>query len=168
MKKFLIFLFLPFFAQASGIQATPPKLELQTEVGKPLQVEILVQNPSADIQVFEIYLDEFKKVIKTYPESFTLQPGEQKRITITIEALSEPKILSTFISVVGKPLLETKFQANAGVKIPLTITVLKPVLAKKFSPLVYYFGSFALIVLGLIIFYLIQKFIKKKPSQPQA
>jgi len=129
MKNFLIFIFtfvlLPVLSQAAGIQVSPSKIDFTLEMeGEPVSRELVVVNPTADIQIFEVYSDEFSEIIKTNPASFTLEAGERKVVTVTVYPVatkSVSQILKTNLSVVSKPLIETRLQANTGVKIPLSI-----------------------------------------------
>lgn len=131
MKNFLILILasilLPALSQAAGIQVSPSKIDFILEANKSAFQELIVANPTVDVQVFEVYVDEFSEIIKANPASFTLEAGERKVVIITahftdIENVSQ--ILKTNLSVVSKPLVETRLQANTGVKIPLSVSVI--------------------------------------------
>ena len=125
MKNIIIILSLivfPFIALAAGIQASPEKLMFNISNGKTQTITIV--NPTKDVQLFEIYPDDFEKLIKVFPASFTLEAGGSKKVQITVD----PKQFSgssagTTLSVLGKSLAESKIQVNAGIKIPITIAV---------------------------------------------
>ena len=128
MKNFLILILVlfPVLSQAAGIQVSPSRVDLVLEENRSASKELIVANPTADVQVFEVYPDEFPEIIKANPASFTLEAGGRKTVTVTahidtVENTSQ--VLKTNLSVVGKPLIETRLQANTGVKIPLSIII---------------------------------------------
>lgn len=130
MKKILtlalILILFPVLSQAAGIQVSPSKIDFALRAGESASKELIVVNPTADVQIFEAYADEFSEIIKVSPASFTLEAGGRKVVTVTAyftatENISQ--ILKTNLSVVGKPLIETRLQANTGVKIPLSIVI---------------------------------------------
>lgn len=113
-------------ASASGVTINPPKIDLAAKINKPLSEEITITNPTSDVQIFKVYPDDFADIIKANPSSFTLEAGAKKTVTVTVEikdGQNSSGTLNTNISVVAKPLAETGFQTNAGVKIPLSIIV---------------------------------------------
>lgn len=113
-------------ANASGIKVNPPKLEITAKLNESLTREITVTNPTSDVQIFKVYPDDFADIIKASPSSFTLEAGANKAVTVTVGAENAQNSSETFntnLSIVAKPLAETGFQTNAGVKIPLSITV---------------------------------------------
>jgi|SRR3989338_1450422 len=107
----LLFLFFPAVIFAAGIEVTPAKL---TGSG-----EIVVVNPTPDVQVFEVYADDFAGMIEINPASFVLEANGSKNVTVSIKSEQRKGIRATNISVVGKPLAESRFTAGTGVKIPL-------------------------------------------------
>src|SRR5665213_3519567 len=112
-------------ALAAGIQVSPSELSATVAGGKTTSLNITVVNPTADVQVYEVYADDFSSAITAIPESFTLQSGEKKVVDITIDAAmlknQAGEKLATSLSVVGKPLADNKFSIGTGVKIPITI-----------------------------------------------
>jgi len=123
---FLVLILFPVLSQAAGIQVSPSKIDFILETNKPVSQELIVVNPTADVQIFEVYPDEFPEIIKTNPASFTLEAGGRKTVVITAySAITEnsSQILKTNLSVVSKPLIETRLQASTGVKIPIAIVV---------------------------------------------
>lgn len=140
MKKIfiLVLLFAPSISSAAGIEVAPSKLELAAGANQPAVAQITVSNPTADVQIFEVYPDDFTDRIKITPASFTLEAGGRGEVIIEYSDGTQSQILNTAISVVAKPLAESRFQANTGVKIPLTITaagISKPPPAKVWYPL---------------------------------
>ncbi|MCK5466711.1 hypothetical protein KAI56_04445 [Candidatus Parcubacteria bacterium] len=159
MKNFLIliliFILIPVLSQAAGIQVSPSKIDFVLRANESASKELIVANPTADVQIFEVYPDEFLEIIKVSPISFTLEAGGRKIVTVTAHfAMPEnnPQILKTNLSVVGKPLIETRLQANTGVKIPLSISM-EPIIIenksnKRISPELFY-AILVAIALGL-------------------
>ncbi|MFZ2970524.1 MAG: hypothetical protein WA063_05215 [Minisyncoccia bacterium] len=119
-------LFAAASASASGVTINPPKIDLAVKINKPSSEEVTITNPTSDAQIFKVYPDDFVDIIKANPSSFTLEAGAKKTVTVTVEikdGQNSSGTLNTNISVVAKPLAEAGFQTNAGVKIPLSITV---------------------------------------------
>ena len=131
MKNFLIlisiFVLFPILSQAAGIQVSPSKMDFTVEMGGEIvSKELVVVNPTADVQVFEVYSDEFSEIIKVNPASFTLEAGARKVVVVKVDPVEikgSSRILRTNFSVLGKPLVETRLQTNTGVKIPTSVTI---------------------------------------------
>lgn len=129
MKKIILLLFsiailAPDMAYGAGIAVSPAKIELEAVANGKALAKLTVTNPTADVQLFEVYPDDFSNMFKANPASFTLEAGGKKLVAITFEDSNKnPKKLQTNISVVAKPLVESRFQANSGVKIPITVTL---------------------------------------------
>lgn len=137
---YFIFVAAPF-AGASGIKVDPSKLEIKAKMNEPVSGEITVTNPTSDVQLFKVYTDDFSDIIKANPASFTLEAGAEKKVVIAIRAAGDQKtsgILKTNLSIVARPLAETKFETNAGVKIPVSIAVLESDPAKPIPKWEYY------------------------------
>lgn len=124
---FLTLIFLPVVTLASGISVSPAKLELAVQAGTTISEALTVTNPTADVQLFEIYADDFTDMFAFNPATFTLEAGARKTVQMTVNPrqsrLSDSSVLSTTLSVVSKPLADSRFQANTGVKIPASITL---------------------------------------------
>lgn len=131
MKKIqlmlLVILIFPTYSIAAGIQVSPASLNLILEESSSISQTINVVNPTADVQIFEIFADNFTDSIKPNLSSFTLESGEKKSVEIAVNTknlkLESGTILNTNISVVSKPLTSEKFTMGTGVKIPTTITI---------------------------------------------
>ena len=176
MKNFfiliLIFILLPVLSQATGIQVSPSKMDFVLKENKSVSKELVVVNPTADVQVFEIYPDEFSEIIKANPASFILEAGERKAVIITAHhSLTEDasQILKTNLSVVSKPLIETRLQTNTGVKIPLSISIeyiaTKDEPDRKISPILFY-TVLIIVALGFgFIMHLLCRINKKRNNQ---
>ena len=177
MKNFLILILvlilLPVSSQAAGIQVSPSKIDFILEANKSVSKELIVANPTADVQIFEVYPDEFPETIEANPASFTLEAGGRKTVIVTAHpAITEntSQILKTNLSVVGKPLIETRLQANTGVKIPLSIVIEHVVTEtesnNKISPKLFY-TILIIVVLGFgFITHLIRSKNKKRNDLP--
>lgn len=168
MKNFLILVLVlilfPFLSQAAGIQISPSKIDFVLEADKLASKELIVANPTADIQIFEVYPDEFSEIIKTNPASFTLEAGERKVVTVTARSSAKENIsqvLKTNLSVVSKPLVETRLQANTGVKIPLSI-VMEDIIVKNESHIISPKLFYAILIVVALGFGSITHFIFKK------
>jgi len=131
MKKLLLVLVAvaPLAAAAAGIQVSPSKLKLEIATNNPASAELTVGNPTADVQLFEVYPDDFAGIISANPASFTLEAGAAKTVRIIVFSgkLKDEETLATNISILAKPLADSRFQANSGVKIPIIISSIKPV-----------------------------------------
>jgi len=149
MKNFLILIIIlilsPVLSQAAGIQVSPSKIDFVLEANESVSKELIVANPIADVQIFEVYPDEFSEIIKANPASFTLEAGGKKTVTVTAYpdiAENVSQILKTNLSVVGKPLVESRLQTNTGVKIPMSITInsetVKTNSDNEISPVLFY------------------------------
>jgi hypothetical protein len=125
MKKLLLIsitiLTLPAIVHAAGIQASPSSINLRIS-NSTAEQRIVIANPTADVQVFEIYADDFSSVMHFTPSSFTLEAGDRKNIQLTIDGSKLPSnsTISTTLSIVGKPLADSRFQVGTGIKIPIT------------------------------------------------
>lgn len=149
------------FAGASGLKVDPPRLEITVKTNELISREITVTNPTSDVQLFKVYADDFSDIIKANPASFTLEAGEEKKVIITITAAGDQKtsgILKTNLSVVARSLAETKFETNAGVKVPVSISILESYPKKPIPKWEYYaYVSVVSLVAGGVTHFLRQK-----------
>lgn len=122
---------IPSAASAAGIQVSPAKLDFSVNNGAPASQNIIVVNPTADVQIYEVYADDFTQIVKPNPASFTLESGGKKTVAINVDSSAlnnnRGQNLAFNLSVVGKPLADNKFSVGTGVKIPITVTVNAPV-----------------------------------------
>jgi hypothetical protein len=114
---------LPSLAAAAGIEVAPATLEFRVTAGKTQTREVVVTNPTTDVQMFEISADEFGDQIKINPSSFILEAGNRKniRVEVRVAGLSSGSVRTTTLSVVSRPLKNPGITVNAGIKIPITI-----------------------------------------------
>ena len=109
---------------AAGVQINPEKLEFEVSGSKSKTKEIIVTNPTQDVQLFEVYADDYERAITTSPESFILEAGKSKKVSVTVKPSKlSAGIISVNVSIVGKPLAESRLQVNTGVKIPVSIKI---------------------------------------------
>ena len=119
----ILFFTISIKTKASGISVSPSKLEINNQNTQKI---ITVANPSADVMLFEVTADDFAESVNILPQSFTLESGARKEITVTIipnKLKNQNSILATNISVLAKPLAENRLAIATGVKIPLTISL---------------------------------------------
>lgn len=127
MKKNIIILIIIFFlaagsAGAVSIKVNPSEIKIEAGVDNLTEKEIIIENPGKNVDLFEVYADDFSDWIKINPESFILEGGNSQKVILEIKN-KETGVFSTTMSVVAKPLSEREFKANAGVKIPLEIRI---------------------------------------------
>lgn len=121
----LLLLLLPITAIAAGLQVSPSKLEMSV-TGKPVATTLVVVNPTADVQLFEVYVSDFDKLITLRPASFTLQSGQRQNVAVSVNPTYMPSgsgMVSTDVSIVGRPLAQSNVPVGTGVKVPLTVTL---------------------------------------------
>ncbi|MBI5134640.1 hypothetical protein HZA86_00165 [Candidatus Uhrbacteria bacterium] len=124
MRSFLftLLILLPLSASASGMQISPDRLEFVLPIGQEQQKELVVVNPTADVQLFEVSLDDAVGSMSVQPKSFTLESGARKNLTVRVDANGLPSgVSSTNLSVVSRLMSDAQVQVNTGVKIPVTI-----------------------------------------------
>jgi len=132
---FILGILLPTVVFGAGLQVKPEKLDFQLTKTSPAKQELLVVNPTADSQLFEIYPDDYREIFAIQPRSFVLESGAQKKVILTVSPDKlEEGILSANLSVTAVSLIESKnkeVNVGAGLKIPFTVqlssSVEKPV-----------------------------------------
>jgi LPXTG-motif cell wall-anchored protein len=129
MKKYIVAVSLVAYilsahsAMASGIQVSPARLAFEVS-GKPQSKELVVVNPTADVQVFRVYADNFTDAFIVSPESFTLEAGQRKNVLVTVnpKRMSANSSMTTTISVIGSPLVSGQLPVGTGAKVAVTVT----------------------------------------------
>ena len=159
---YILPLVLPTFALAAGIQVSPAKLDFSSNEDGTIR-QLLVVNPTADVQIYDVYADDFKNAVKITPESFTLEAGSRKNVSVSIDynALSPNENVVTAVSVVSRPLADSKLNLATGAKIPLTISFYKA--ANKNQNLPAAITLLAVIILILVYYLGIHKQTKNSP-----
>lgn len=151
MNKLIpILALLPAVALATGIEATPAKLEITAPTNQSGLAEIVVANPTVDVQMFEVYPDDFGDIIEITPASFVLEAGARKIVTVVVKPNREETIRGTSISIVGKPLAESRFTAGTGIKIPLSLKIVDLSQSSRRGYIPYLQGTVAALVLMVI------------------
>lgn len=145
-------LLFPAITSAVGVSVTPSKLDFILNEKKIASQEITVVNPTADVQLFEVYSDEFEKVIKAGPASFTLEARGRKTVLITVDSsnLQTNQIISTNLSVTGRLLKDDGLKVGTGVKIPIKIAI-EQSRQRNYSFLWLTGGTLLLLLAGLML-----------------
>lgn len=125
----LLSLLSPHATTASGLQVSPARLEaeIRPEDG-PVEFQLTVSNPTADVMLFELSADEFPEIFELMPASFTLESGSRQPVRLRVnpgrsETARQSGIVQTEISVLGRPLAGGELSAATGVRIPITIRI---------------------------------------------
>ncbi len=151
----------PVLTLGAGIQVSPSRLEILIRSKEIVTQTITVVNPTADVQIFEVYADDYENFIESNPKSFTLESGTKKNIIISFNpdiSKQSSEQITTTLSVTGKPLSESKFSVGTGVKIPINITVDNSQARTSIN-------SYLLLTLAMVIGLAIIIFIKFKPKK---
>jgi len=120
---------LPLLSFGAGLQISPSHLSITVSAGQEMMQKLVVANPTADVQIFEITADNYPDNIIPLPKSFTLESGARK--TVIIKILSQGLLsqtnqkVVTDLSVVAKPLTADELTVGTGAKIPVEITVIQ-------------------------------------------
>jgi hypothetical protein len=154
---FILTFLLASQVKAVGISVEPSSVNLETSRGEDKKISLKVKNPSSEVAIFRISLDEFSKQANISPTSLTLESQEEKEISIVFTPESDGQLL-TNISITAQPLSNQTFQAGAGVKIPLSITVKPKANPQIFSRLEFYIAVFDF----LLLIFLVNLIIKHK------
>ncbi len=107
---------------AIGLSVWPSELTISGDLGKEIVSSFKVKNLSTDVALFEVYPDELTPMIKLNPTSFTLQGEEEREVKMIIKLAGRGRFETT-LSATARPLSSSAFQAGAGVKIPLHISI---------------------------------------------
>lgn len=138
--------------EAAGLEISPAKIELTANLDKSAEAAITVANPTADVQIFEVYPDDFVDQFKISPSSFTLEAGGRKSVAVSFNPSKNNQKLSTTISVVARPLAESRFEANSGVKVPITITIEKTAMSPLLKIIIAGAAVLFIILLAIILY----------------
>lgn len=170
MKKMLLCVFFlatlsPLLTHASGLQISPAKLDFTIYNNKTSQQDMVIVNPTAEVQIFDIYPDDFDKQIKVEPASFVLESGARKTVKVYVypKNLSNSQKISTDLSITGKPLSENKFSIGAGAKVPITITLLQA--DNKFSHAILW-ATLTVLVIFILCYFIYKKRLFNAKNSP--
>jgi len=108
---------------AAGVLVDPSKLFIQATVKQEAKKILVVKNISESPLIYNLYSDELTDIITISPSIFRLEPEEEIKIAVVVKPKHQG-VMSTNISVVAEDLDRRKFNAAAGIKIPLEIIAL--------------------------------------------
>lgn len=115
---------LPAAALAGGLQVNPEKLNFELDAATAQTRKLVIINPAADVQLFEVYADEEAPGLTINPASFTLEAGARKDVAVNADAGKLKPGVSLFtLSVLARPLSDSRVAVNAGAKIPVMIKI---------------------------------------------
>lgn len=127
-KKYILFLLVitalitGSFANAISLKVSPAEISITVVKGELSQTQLTVENPANDVAIYEVYADDFSDWVIINPSSFILESRAKKEVIVQFKP-SEQGVFSTDISVVAKPMTDSRITTNSGVKIPLVINV---------------------------------------------
>ncbi len=135
MKKIIIIFILFFLFQAKnvaaiGVGVKPKEIDISAIMGKKIETKILIVNPDSEPYFYHVYPDSLAGKITINPADFRLEPNGSQTVTVAAKFWI-PGMINTVISIVGKPLNKTGMSVSAGVKIPVSISVLWPAIFDK-------------------------------------
>jgi len=152
----LLLLVLPSAVSAVGVAVYPAEVSIEAAIGEQTTTRLKVSNPSSDVAVFEVYPDEFDQLIKISPSSFTLESSEERQVIITVTPRESGR-LHTAISVVGRPMASSAFQAGSGAKVPFTINSINSASGFALAIENVNSGAWAVFVVGLGLVFIVAK-----------
>lgn len=117
---FSLIIFTPLAVYSAGLSVSPSRLDIHSYVDSENSTSITVSNPTDEVSLIEVYPDDFRSIISVSPQSLTLEAGESQKVIVTIVP-QQAGVLSTYLSVVSRPLGDRSFKAGSGIKIPLEI-----------------------------------------------
>jgi len=164
LKKYILFLLVVSvlltggFASATSLKVSPAEINIIAVVGETGQAQLTVENPANNVAIYEVYADDFSDWIIISPASFILESQAEKEVLVQFES-DEQGVFFTDISVVAKPMTDSKITTNSGIKIPLQVnvsadktvrlfTVKMPLLPTGYI-LIFVFGLFLILAFAL-------------------
>ncbi len=164
LKKYISFLLIGLALMASGfvnaasLKVSPAEINIVMVVGETGQAQLTVENPANDVAIYEVYADDFSDWIIISPASFILESQAKKEVLVQFES-DEQGVFSTDISVVAKPMTDSKITTNSGIKIPLQVNVSADKTVRLFTAripllptgyiLIFVFGLFLILAFAL-------------------
>jgi hypothetical protein len=159
MKIIILLITLIAFPLASlhaiGISVAPSQINLTTQVKKLEEFQLKLKNPSTEVAMFRVSLDNFDDWITPEQTSLTIDPQEEKKVTIKFRP-TEEGVYSSNISVTSQPLSNQTFKAGAGVKVPLTITVSNNTTLGIYARLEFWIGVLDVLLILFLIWWWIK------------
>lgn len=168
LKKFILFLLISAtllagsFVDAISLKVSPAEINITAVKGEPSQTILTVENPANNVAIYEVYADDFSDWITISPASFILESKAKKEVIIQFES-NEQGVFATDISVVAKPMTDSKITTNSGIKIPLQANVSVVQTVKLFTARMPFLptGYILIFVFGL---FLILAFVFRKKN----
>src|SRR3989344_6626585 len=128
MKKFYFLLAVVVFyccnvvaVSALGVGVKPKEINLDIQVNKKIETEILVMNVAQEPALYQVYPDALEDEIKIYPENFQLGPEGSQIVKVVVE-IRNPGKFATNLSIVARPPGAGGLPTATGVKVPITIS----------------------------------------------
>lgn len=154
MKKIIVILILLFLfgvknVSAIGVGVKPKEIDISARMGKKIETKILIVNPDSEPYFYHVYPDSLADKITINPADFRLEPNGSQTVAVAAKFWM-PGMINTVISVVGKPLNQTGMPVSAGVKIPISISVLWPAIVDKKLYLII-FGICSIFIIMIIL-----------------
>lgn len=158
LKKSILFLLITSalmtggFVKAISLKVSPAEISITAVKGGLSQAQLTVENPANDVAIYEVYADDFSDWFIISPASFVLESKAKKEVVLQFKP-SEDGLFSTDISVVAKPMANSKIATNSGVKIPFQANVTIDPSAKLFIAKMPFLpiGYMLILVLGLFL-----------------
>lgn len=124
LKLVILILLLPLATHAAGLAVEPAKIDVELATGEEKKVILQVENISQSVSLYDVWVDDAANIIKVSPASFTLESGEKKGIAVTVASPNELQLV-TNISLLGRSLGAQEFSLTPGIKIPVSLKVIK-------------------------------------------
>lgn len=109
---------------AVGISVSPRELVLHGAPNKKITGTFTVMNPSRETVIYEVSCDDLLPLAIT-PTTFLLEPSKTANITIEYQPtnkLPTDKLITTQLSILGRPLTVRATNAASGIKLPVAIS----------------------------------------------
>ncbi len=139
---------------AAGIGISPQSLEITQSPGSQTETMISVHNTGETTALYQIYADQYERLISIDGEEIRLAPGEGRAIPITVGSFP-PGEFTTAISIVATE-VSVEDLPKTGVKLPVTInsvSLIEQGQANMIRQYSLYFIAFALILLLLAMWF---------------
>ena len=163
--KIIIFLGLsfPVLTQAVGLSVRPSSLDLVFP--NMHSKDLVVTNISSEPITVNIQADDFVSHIIASPNELRLLPDESSRVKITANFDdAKPGVEQTNISIISRAIDPRSFNAASGIKIPLTINIVKKYW--QWSGEMIFLAVFFELLVAILSIHLVFLILRPKPKQP--
>lgn len=145
-----------FAAHAAGLEVAPPRIDMRVS-SQAVTSRLRIFNPTSDVQLFTVSLDQNLEGLSIRPQSFTLEAGASTEVQVVAQPLSK-RIFSGAISIVARPLAGPASEVGGGVKVPIAI---------EYATATVWYAELSvwLKVLGLAIFMVLVFFARPKTAR---